>query len=68
MLPSGAVLRLVARQLLGAANTGDDVFHVADVDGLGSLLAQFVEQLGDAGLYVIYYLVAALLLSKRGAQ
>ena len=36
-----------------------------DGDGFDALLAELIEQFGDAGLDVIYNLIAAFLLAKR---
>ena len=56
---------IVACQLFGLANTGDDVFHVVDGDGLDALESQFVEQLGDADFDVVDDFVAVFLPLER---
>ena len=57
-----------ASQFFGPPDTGDDVFHMLDGDGLGAVGLQFVEELGDAGLDVVGNLLAAFLLAEGGSQ
>ncbi len=52
-------------QFFGLPDAGDHVLHVVDVDGLVAPLFQFVEQFGNAGLDVVYYFFASILLVER---
>ena len=61
-----AVGRVV--HLFGLAQAADDVADVVDGDGLVALLLQFVEQLGNAGLYVVGNLFAAFHATEVVAQ
>ena len=66
LLTAGSII--VAGQLLGLADARDDVAHVVDGDGLVALLFQFVQQFGNAGLYIVGNLLAAFLLAEIRAQ
>lgn len=56
---SAAVLLVAVGQLLGLADTGDDVLYMFNRNGFYFLLVQFVEQFGNACLNVIDDFIAA---------
>ena len=63
-----AICSLGIRQFLRLADTGDDVLHVVDGNGLDALLVQFCKEFRDTGFDIVYDLVATVLFSKRRAQ
>ena len=59
---------LLASQFFGPADAGDDILHMLDSDGLDALLTQFVKQFCNAGLNVVGYFLATLLLDEGGTK
>ena len=55
-----------ASQLLGLADTGNDILHMVDGDGLRTIGFQFFEQFGDAFLDIVGDFLPTLLSSERG--